>query len=1099
MNWGQQNIPLMQGIQNGLTYSQDHGKSMSLMGHVPGQLEQSMHGTPVSNDMEFLNHYLLLPEMSNDCKSVELIQNTCGIHTKRTSKQLFTFNHFRNDQLVTQNEAYSSATMLPSRKCTPGKTLFDNDVVQSTHSDVSESIQQLNHSAGKVHVQRLQNCQEQTDWLVNSHENSLENIVSSRGATSIDPLEKKILFGVDCDANLDVFPDGRSNRLAKACLDGYPISNNDFLDVSPSHRTGTWTALMQEALTVSSSDADQHEDWSGWGIQNDAEPPPANPNFFSEGYFNLQNAPYLTSNPVQLFSEANASPNRHSISGPHQPIKISYEQSEKFHTGQQLSKQTSDALFVENHQPYYLIGSSLPQKQELQQNIPNDLLEVQMQQQTKHYMESSERRLNSPEVQHSWIHQQKTCSHNINSQSTHELTDWEAELPPSCEGQIFKDCQNVDMNLYAQNKDATSIMHREMYHERRMGQFDESKGVSWNSHGEPEFGKSETNILKMSSDHTYDANFTDFLNPITFRSNVVMNHQKQMSICPQDWDSSTSGHFGLINIGQKPSSQSDENAKEDSYKPVISAQTSKDVLCSDIQDNSVGMIPTSRIDSLNGNGARIPTQCHSEGMNHSEMINAISNQRNTSQRHPDAETVSTNLPFTSPVLSKGGFSNLFNNVLKNAAIQHLPGLQPQKLTCNLLQSMNPLQPSPQEDDQIVKEIGISSSEIGTHSINSQQFTFKEEIPPEDTNSEQKHAMSMEVSAGVVSTSQAEEQDSKNISVKNSVVSISSLVHLHQQDITKGKNTDNKSGNVTFPTVPPSNNDVQKHNYSLLQQLQAMKGIGSASSMVHCKILSGTECNGDASTVELAGSEGYICELNAAYKKSDATSRVNGEKSYNASAHLHVGELASHRPTSSPRQDNCFPVNAQMAPPLFEQYRAYKENQTSDSLGSSLTASKVAQKYFSSKTFDPVENAFMVKKRDDNISDISSFSVWPPRKKLKISKSDLFPWLNDVKQGSPSLLTFSMAKTEWTGSTNRQVDEVVDDIETVDDVPNSCRPKRRLILTSQLIQQIFPHVDAKLMLSDARTSYDKVIYYMTKLTLGKYPVQSQSWKIILACG
>lgn len=59
----------------------------------------------------------------------------------------------------------------------------------------------------------------------------------------------------------------------------------------------------------------------------------------------------------------------------------------------------------------------------------------------------------------------------------------------------------------------------------------------------------------------------------------------------------------------------------------------------------------------------------------------------------------------------------------------------------------------------------------------------------------------------------------------------------------------------------------------------------------------------------------------------------------------------------------------------------------------------------------------------------------------------------------------------------------DEAEMIEDAPPILRSKRRLILTTQLMQQLFHAPPAVLLSVDASSQYDSVAYFAARLALG----------------
>lgn len=102
------------------------------------------------------------------------------------------------------------------------------------------------------------------------------------------------------------------------------------------------------------------------------------------------------------------------------------------------------------------------------------------------------------------------------------------------------------------------------------------------------------------------------------------------------------------------------------------------------------------------------------------------------------------------------------------------------------------------------------------------------------------------------------------------------------------------------------------------------------------------------------------------------------------------------------------------------------------------------------------------------------------KKRKYSTRDLHPWLKEVTGTVKNVQDICNASMEWCGATNRLMEKVEDDGEVIEDVP---RPKRRIIITTQLMQQLFPAPPATILSTDATLNYESVAFNAARLALG----------------
>ncbi|XP_047332374.1 uncharacterized protein LOC124935972 isoform X2 [Impatiens glandulifera] len=105
-----------------------------------------------------------------------------------------------------------------------------------------------------------------------------------------------------------------------------------------------------------------------------------------------------------------------------------------------------------------------------------------------------------------------------------------------------------------------------------------------------------------------------------------------------------------------------------------------------------------------------------------------------------------------------------------------------------------------------------------------------------------------------------------------------------------------------------------------------------------------------------------------------------------------------------------------------------------------------------------------------------------QKKRKTATSELLPWHKELSQGPQNIPSISIAEEKWAKAANRLIDKVDEDAEN-EDVRGTKRLKRRLILTTQLMQQLFYPPSSVHLSADASSSYHSVCYSAARLTLG----------------
>ncbi|XWS32958.1 hypothetical protein CRYUN_Cryun22dG0035600 [Craigia yunnanensis] len=113
---------------------------------------------------------------------------------------------------------------------------------------------------------------------------------------------------------------------------------------------------------------------------------------------------------------------------------------------------------------------------------------------------------------------------------------------------------------------------------------------------------------------------------------------------------------------------------------------------------------------------------------------------------------------------------------------------------------------------------------------------------------------------------------------------------------------------------------------------------------------------------------------------------------------------------------------------------------------------------------------------------SSIVITRPKKR-KAMTSELLPWYKEVSQGSRKPQNISVSEQEWAEATNRLCEKVEDEVEILEDVHLMLRSKRRLVLTTQLMQLLLHPVPALILRADATSNYDSVSYIVSRVALG----------------
>ncbi|KAF8378805.1 hypothetical protein HHK36_030154 [Tetracentron sinense] len=334
------------------------------------------------------------------------------------------------------------------------------------------------------------------------------------------------------------------------------------------------------------------------------------------------------------------------------------------------------------------------------------------------------------------------------------------------------------------------------------------------------------------------------------------------------------------------------------------------------------------------------------------------------------------------------------------------------------------------------------------------------------------------------------------------------------------------------------------NYYLLHQVQAMKSGETDPSKRVLKRFKGDDCDSDAHQVATeAGQHLYGCntvvrdavdiELNAAArctlfpsgdtKMLSFSSETREDQNINASSQLVLGDVpsqnmvtfgqsGSQNHSSSTSIDSGRAEHSQIspqAPSWFEQYGTLKNGQMLPMYDAQRTAKTAAQPFVfgnPSGNLHTHTSAQQVNDADSSqvgsvwqsttttwaTSELSSPPCFLPRdvtdqivrpNKRKSATSLLLPWHKEVTQGSQRLQNISMTELDWAQAANRLIEKVDDEDKMIEDGQLMLRQKRRLILITQLMQQLLRPAPAAILSVDATSGYESVTYFVAKLALG----------------
>ncbi|XP_020548726.1 uncharacterized protein LOC105157976 isoform X2 [Sesamum indicum] len=331
------------------------------------------------------------------------------------------------------------------------------------------------------------------------------------------------------------------------------------------------------------------------------------------------------------------------------------------------------------------------------------------------------------------------------------------------------------------------------------------------------------------------------------------------------------------------------------------------------------------------------------------------------------------------------------------------------------------------------------------------------------------------------------------------------------------------------------NSFSHQNYSLLSQMQGLKDAEADSSDRVSKRMKGPESVSDVhiATVKAQQQNEHNAVGDSLGSSTGAPSEDSGMLHFSSPAEIfhkntsQQGNVASQDMlglsrdiseskscggySTSARADH-HQVSPQMAPSWFNQYGTFKNGQmlqiydarkvTSLRPGEHVGKSSTGLDTLNAEekgTVAPIDACQLGNSHQSSIpsllanghfsSQSSQLNVTGQHleilrpKKRKSATSELHPWHRIISEGSQDLWTLSKPEADWNKATNRLAEKVEDDAELIEDGPPMLRSKRRLTLTTHLMQQLLPPSPAAILPVDATMSYEIVAYAVSRIALG----------------
>uniref|UniRef100_A0ACD5X0R0 Uncharacterized protein n=1 Tax=Avena sativa TaxID=4498 RepID=A0ACD5X0R0_AVESA len=532
-----------------------------------------------------------------------------------------------------------------------------------------------------------------------------------------------------------------------------------------------------------------------------------------------------------------------------------------------------------------------------------------------------------------------------------------------------------------------------------------------------------------------------------------------------------------------------------------------------------------------------PTPFHSSEIGSTGQPAGHLPQLSSGQQYPVPDARSGSVPTP----QQGSSATVFKNVWTNISAQRLAGIQSNKITPNILQSMmfsnnasdSNLWGSQKADDQ--RQKASTPPDVPTSSANSHCQDTKQALDTDAGLASSEIANFDSTGANVPRGNQSLQKQSSD---GNFAVPASSLAQLHQQGVMNHRQGESPAANFQAMNTShnistngsgiglhgsPASSILQQQKFSLLHQMQAMGHVDTVPGNTTGKMLKPNEIVSEASQVDWKSAQRFAHGANNSVKSSidnivgtsvqgsfpsdmkmlSFAPRNNEERSTSIPPQIPSRDLASH--SMVVRSDHQSQVqslganaasnlverserpgiNPQMAPSWFEHYGNQRNGQNHSVFNAQKTPTLP---YNAPKASWCMENNSPEHRADSGLSvrplvpsNVNAALMRRPKKR-KSTESALVSW-HKITEGTQKSRKMSTNEMDWAWAANRLIKKSEDDPETLEDSPLNYLPRKRLIMTTRLIQEVFPAIPARVLREQAVSAYESATYSIALVTLG----------------
>ncbi|CAN4088382.1 unnamed protein product [Withania somnifera] len=422
-----------------------------------------------------------------------------------------------------------------------------------------------------------------------------------------------------------------------------------------------------------------------------------------------------------------------------------------------------------------------------------------------------------------------------------------------------------------------------------------------------------------------------------------------------------------------------------------------------------------------------------------------------------------------------------------------PSHTPQPNQKNIMESS--LSAPEREGDQETNKGGTFMSELGSGSVNSLNSAEGKELREKENTSE---PVPMEIVDLV--------QDMGDLQGRESIV----------KNLREGSPANSASMQRDIEAFGRSlkPNSFPNHSYSLLNQIWTMKNTEMDPSNMALQGMGIPDSNAAAQQVPSVDSRMQNFSGPDDLQRSLSFQHGGRMTPRDVAFRQEESQTGSHNSNTSFVNPGRTQISPLMAPSWFNQYGSFKNGQMLQMYDAHRTAAmktseqpfpppKSTSGLYAFNSFQHAIHATADRSQLGNLEQISatnsagsdkfsSLQMLPMNvdqqnrimkpKKRKHTTSEYTPWYKEISMDLCSDQTISLADIEWAKAVNR-LPEKVKEIDSIDDGPPRPKARRRIMLTTQLMQKLFYPPSAAILFADAKSEYESVAYSISRLALG----------------